>query len=120
MSCEPVTVWPFKGPAEEFPVAFSYARELAEGETITGVIEVSVTVISGTDGNPSAIKGSEPQIDGSKVRMFVRGGVPGATYALVCDVSTSTGKKLSRPAILPVEVPERWNQYRRVINPTTT
>lgn len=120
MSCAAVTVWPFKGPAEEFPVAFSYARELAEGETITSVLAVTVIVLNGVDANPDAIKGSAPEIAGSEVRMFVRGGLPGVTYALVCDVATSAGQKLSRPAHLPVEVPERWNQYRRVINPTTT
>lgn len=119
MSCA-LTVWPFKGPAEEFRVAFSYARELAEGETIISVLGVTVTVVSGVDANPAAIKGSTPVIEGNQVRMFVRGGLPGVTYALVCDVSTSAGQKLSRPAHLPVEVPERWNQYRRVINPTTT
>lgn len=119
MSCAAVTVWPFKGPAEEFPVAFSYARELAEGETITSVLAVTVTVLNGVDADPNAIKGSTPEIAGSEVRMFVRGGQPGATYALVCLAATSAGRKLARPAHLPVELPERWNQYRRVINPTT-
>lgn len=119
MSCAAVTLWQFKGPAEEFPVAFSFARELAEGETIAGVIDVAVTVVSGVDANPEQIKGSAPQIDGAEVRLIVRGGEPGVTYALVCLAATSAGRKLARPAHLPVELPERWNQYRRVINPTT-
>lgn len=117
MNCA-LTVWPFKGPAEEFPVAFSYARELAEGETIISVLEVTVTVVSGVDANPAAIKGSTPVVEGNQVRMFVRDGLPGVTYALVCYVLTSAGRKLARPAHLPVELPERWNQYRAVYQPT--
>lgn len=118
MSCAAVTVWKFKGPDEEFPVAFSFVRELAEGETITSVIGVAVTVVSGTDASPEAIKGSAPEIAAAEVRMFVRGGLPGVTYALVCHVATSAGRKLARPAHLPVELPERWNQYRAVYQPT--
>lgn len=118
MSCAAVTLWKFKGPDEEFPVAFSFARELAEDETITSVIDVVVTVVSGIDATPEEIKGSAPEIAGAEVRMVVRGGEPGVTYALVCYVLTSAGRKLARPAHLPVELPERWNQYRAVYQPT--
>jgi len=113
-------VWPFKDPEEAFACAFSFARELAEGETITGTPSITVAVVNGTDASPASLKSGGPVIEGGRVLQRLVGGVAGVTYSLTCIASTSEGNTLARAAILPVEVASRWNQYRRVINPTTT
>lgn len=112
-------MWPFKDPQEAFACAFDFALELIEGETLTGTPSVAVAVVDGTDASPNSIKSGAPVIEGGRVLQRLVGGVAGVTYSLTCIASTSEGNILARAAILPVEVASRWNQYRRVINPTT-
>lgn len=123
MNC-PVALWPFKGPDESFPVAFSYARELAAdglapGESLVGTPTVVIGVVSGVDPNPDAMKATVPVIDGNQVVLWLAGGIAGVTYWLICYAQTSGGKTLARAAELPVEIPSRWNQYRRLSTPST-
>lgn len=113
-------VWPFKDPEEAFACAFDFALELIEGETLTGTPSITVAVVDGTDNSPASLKSGAPVIEGGRVLQRLVGGVAGVTYSLTCIASTSEGNTLARAAILPVEVASRWNQYRRVINPTTT
>jgi hypothetical protein len=119
MSCA-TAHWPFKDPSEAFACAFDFALELADGETISGTPTVTVVVVGGTDASPSALTAGAPVIEGGRVLQRLVGGVAGVTYSLTCIASTSEGNTLARAAILPVEVASRWNEYRRVINPTTT
>lgn len=113
-------VWPFKDPEEAFACAFDFALELIEGETLTGTPSITVAVVDGADASPASLKSGAPVIEGGRVLQRLVGGVAGVTYSLTCIASTSEGNTLARAAILPVEVASRWNQYRRVINPTTT
>lgn len=120
MSAPHAARWPFKDPEEAFACAFDFARELAEGETLSGTPSITVAVVDGTDATPAAIKSGAPVIEGGRVLQRLVGGLAGVTYSLTCIASTSKGNTLARAAILPVEVASRWNEYRRVINPTTT
>ena len=120
MSAPHAARWPFKDPQEAFACAFDFARELAEGVTLSGTPSIAVKVVGGTDASPNSIKSGAPLIEGGRVLQRLVGGSPGVTYSLTCIASTSEGNTLARAAILPVEVASRWNQYRRVINPTTT
>lgn len=110
--------WPFKDPGEAFACAFDFSRELNEGETLVGTPEVIVAVVTGTDTSPAAIKSGAPVIEGARVLQRLVGGVAGVTYSITCLATTSEGNTLARAAILPVEVASRWNDYRRIINPT--
>jgi hypothetical protein len=120
MSAPHATRWPFKDPQEAFACAFDFALELIEGETLTGTPSITVAVTDGTDASPASLKAGAPVIEGGRVLQRLVGGVAGVTYSLTCIASTSEGNTLARAAILPVEVASRWNEYRRVINPTTT
>ncbi len=110
--------WPFKDPNEAFACAFDFALELVEGETITGTPQITVAVVTGTDTSPAAIKSGAPVIEGARVLQRLVGGVAGVAYSITCLATTSEGNTLARAAILPVEVASRWNDYRRIINPT--
>lgn len=118
MSTATTAQWPFKDPGEAFACAFDFARELVEGESITGSPQVAVAVVRGTDSEPAAIKSGNPVIEGGRVLQRLVGGVAGVTYSLTCLATTSEGNTLARAAILPVEVAARWNDYRRIITPT--
>lgn len=107
MSIDPILL-PGKYVDERIVVSCDFAKRLPHGVGLgTGTAEVTVTVLSGSDGNPEAILSGSPTISGTKVLQFVVGGVDGVTYKMVFEVDTdeSTPQHLVEELDLPVEVP---------------
>jgi hypothetical protein len=111
-----------KHPASKQIATFDATANLASGETLTGIISTTVTVIRGNDPNPSAVVAVNPvptinatQITvpapsgpvtiaaGSAVQCNLTGGLDGTWYLIsfVCTTSNPT-KVLTLEAILPV------------------
>ena len=92
--------WPAKDPAERFRVRFRFGNRLADGETIT--VAMSITVASGADATPSAVLDGAVSVSGGDAWQWVKDGVDGTAYAIRALATTSTGQKLVAVAILPV------------------
>lgn len=87
---------PDKHPTDRRQVAFGFANYLAESETISSK---AMTV-------PAAIvDGAGSSIVGSDVLLWVTGGVAGATYRIVCTITTSAGRIEAMEADLRVVQP---------------
>jgi hypothetical protein len=84
------------------PNGFDFTSRLAAGETLTGVPTVTVTVYSGTDPNPSAVKSGAASISGNTVVQKFTGGLAGVIYSVVAACSTSLGQSLQQWAYLVV------------------
>ncbi len=95
------SIWPAKDPAEALVADFSFANEIAVGETIASA-QISCSVLSGKDATPSAVLSGAPNISGSSVLQRFHGGVAGATYLMRCVATLSSGRVLALAAILPV------------------
>lgn len=81
---------------------FDFTSSLAEGETLTGAPTVTVTVYSGTDANPSAVKSGAASISGNAVLQKFTGGLSGVVYSVVAGCTTSLGQYLEQWAYLVV------------------
>ena len=111
-----------KHPASKRVATFDATANLASGETLTSIISTTVTVIRGTDPNPSAVVAANPaptinatQItvltpsgpvtiaSGSAAQCNLTGGLDGTWYLIsfVCTTS-NPNKVLTLEAILPV------------------
>lgn len=82
-------ILPEKASGETIPLVVSFADRLQYGESINGAT-VQVTVLSGTDANPSAMLSGSPSFTSSTVTQIITGGVIGVTY-MVVFVVTGTG-----------------------------
>ena len=111
-----------KHPASKRVATFDATANLASGETLTSIISTTVTVIRGTDPNPSAVVAANPapainaaQITvpapsgpvtiaaGSAVQCNLTGGLDGTWYLISFVCATSNPNKvLTLEAILPV------------------
>jgi hypothetical protein len=69
---------------------FSLQAELVDGQTIASAT-VDQTVRSGGSG---ALTIGTPAISGGRVQVQITGGVEGSTYALTCEITTSSGSKI--------------------------
>jgi hypothetical protein len=87
-------------------VTFSFALELAVGETLSSA-SVAATVYSGTDAIPGAIISGSAAISEGQVTQIIINGVEGVTYLLTATVTTSAGESLTREGYLVIapEVP---------------
>lgn len=83
---------PAKKPSERESFAFNFAQLLPAGVTIASAVW-TVTVVQGTDSNPSAMVSGSPLIQGSKVSQLIIGGVDGVEYCLSCQATFSDGQK---------------------------
>ena len=95
------TTWPAKDPAEKLVCTFDFSPELDAGETLDAAT-TSVTLLAGSDGNPSALLDGAVQITGGAVLQSFSGGVDGATYLFRCLATLSSGRVLALAATLPV------------------
>lgn len=77
---------------EEFDtITFPFGAWVGPGQTIA-LADVTVTVASGADGTPEAMRVGAPQVQGSSVLQEVVGRVVGVDYKLRCKVTRSDGK----------------------------
>lgn len=94
---------PDKDSREIITVARGFAKLLSAGETLSaGTAVVTVSVKSGTDPNPNAMKSGSPSIVGSDVLQKIISGIDGNDYIITFEVQTSLGHKYVEAVILPV------------------
>lgn len=94
-------IFEIKPPTDTKNFVFNFDGDLAVGETIS-TQQVTATVWSGTDANPSAIISGSASASGSNVTQKITGGTTGVTYRLLCTVTTSGGQTLTRAGYLAV------------------
>lgn len=97
-----------KRQAETISYFGDFRDVLASGETITGQL-VTITCISGTDPNPSAMLYEGVDLDNSftVLEQRIRQGVVGCIYDILFTANTSLGntyEKFTRLAILPTNI----------------
>ena len=78
---------------ETIILSHDYVNLLASGETIS-TVEWDVSVVSGTDASPNAMKSGAVSISGSKVSQKIIGGLVGVTYRQKAKATTSQGQIL--------------------------
>lgn len=86
---------------ETIILTVDFAKELATGETIIAA-EWDVSVVSGTDATPNAMKSGAVSIAGTKVSQTIFGGISGVTYRQKAKATTSAGQILVVSAHLDV------------------
>lgn len=77
-----------KATAEVEYFFWDFSRLLVGGETIS-TATITVTVVSGSDASPSAIKSGSTTHTNGVVKQLITGGVNGVFYLLSCAVTTS-------------------------------
>jgi hypothetical protein len=90
---------------EKLVLTFDFTNGLAAGETLNGVMTVSVSVVRGKDSAPNAILNGACQLDvtSKMVLQEVQGGIRGCEYLVKVAAPTSNPKKvLVMAAVLPV------------------
>lgn len=90
---------------EKLVLTFDFTNGLAAGETLNGVMTVTVSVARGKDAAPNAILNGACQLDATskKVLQEVQGGIKGTEYLIKAVAPTSNPKKvLVMAAVLPV------------------
>lgn len=73
-----------KDPNEVVTVTFDFTN-LASSVSVSSV---NVTVMSGTDGNPNAMKSGAATTSGAKVLQSITGGISGNAYKITCTVTS--------------------------------
>jgi hypothetical protein len=79
---------PEKAVGETIPLVVNFGDRLQYGESINGCT-VAITVLSGTDANPSAMLSGSPSFTSNTVTQAVTAGVVGVTYMVVFVVTAS-------------------------------
>lgn len=95
-----------KHPNETLPVLFDFSSQiaLADGEIVSAVNTVTVSVLRGVDPSPGDILSGSASIVGDvQVRQMVSGGVDGCWYEIACLVTTNGGQSIRMPFVLKVE-----------------
>lgn len=109
--------FPTKDPKETWPLTFDASSELADGETLTGVTNTTVTLLRGTDDQPqNVVTGAAVNTDaltvgpyaiaaGKGVQAIATGGNDDCEYLIRITCSTSNpDKKPTLKAVLPVAI----------------
>jgi hypothetical protein len=97
--------FPILEPAEEWPLTFNFANDLATGETLTSIVAVTITLAAGTDPNPTAIANGLAGIDPTNTQVIVpvKAGVLNCDYQILVTVATTNSlKELTCIGILPI------------------
>lgn len=99
-------ILPAVGAIEAHIITFDFSDELNPGETLQGIVTLSVVASAGIDPNPAAIMAGVPAYNKApftQVQIPVSGGVSGCDYFFVATSRTTNGNKiLSRYALLQV------------------
>jgi hypothetical protein len=94
-----------KDPAESVLLAFNFAPGLAPGVTLSGLPQVALSVILGTDANPGAVLNGAAGFDSTLTQVVqpVTGGLDGCEYQFrVVSATTSAKTTLTCYGVLPV------------------
>lgn len=91
-----------KDPVETENFYFNWAGKLQNGETIS-TATVTMTVASGVDANPSAMKSGNAVINGTLVKQVLQGGLNGVTYNASCAITTNLGSNYA-PLVATLQV----------------
>ncbi|HXG58129.1 MAG TPA: hypothetical protein VNL91_03830 [Thermoanaerobaculia bacterium] len=95
--------FPAKRPAEETPVTIRCHGDLTDpDETVATIDTLTVVVVKGEDANPADILDGAAVPQGKDIIIPVHGGLAGVSYLIIPFYTTSLGRKLYAPAILPV------------------
>lgn len=85
-----VEIWPEVRVGERVPAEFDISAELLYGDAIT-VVDVSVTLLAGTDATPSALKDGDAVVKGARVFQWLAATQP-CSYRVVCRATTQYGR----------------------------
>lgn len=94
-----------KDPSEKQVLTFDFSLGLAQGETLTTPVTVSITVLNGTDPTPAAVlAGGNAFVPGNlQYSVPVQGGIDLTDYDIVVKAATTNpAKSLALGGILPV------------------
>lgn len=94
-------VFEIKPPTDTRLFYFDFTSNLAVAETIS-TQEVTATVYSGTDANPSAIISGSASASGAEVSQKITAGTLGVVYTLLCTITTSLGQTLTQAGYLAI------------------
>jgi len=89
--------------AETVSIVLSFADLMQPGDSIVGTPVVTVTVATGTDGNPSNLLYQGVTVTrGNTVEQRFRLGIPGVIYALLFTIITGAGDTLDKECYLAI------------------
>ena len=89
--------------AETVSIVLSFADLMQPGDSIVGTPVVTVTVATGTDGNPSnLLYQGVTVIRGNTVEQRFRLGIPGVIYVLLFTIVTIAGDTLDKECYLAI------------------
>jgi len=91
-----------KEPGEIITLAFDFVEVV--GSQALSAPQVTISVVSGTDGSPSSMLSGSAVALGSKVTQRVIGGLAGVTYKLRAQVDAADGSRYVLAGLLPVRV----------------
>ena len=93
--------------AETVSIILSFAEDLPAGDSILGTPTITVSLLTGTDTNPSNMLYGVVSIhNGTDVEQRFRLGIPGNIYYILYQVVTTNGLRFEKDcylAIIPVE-----------------
>lgn len=92
-----------KDPLEIIPLDFDFTA-LLDGQKISGVPTVAVTVYTGTDASPASILSGSVVVTGDRARQNVTGGLADVEYLVRVTVTTNAGLKHTIGRVLPVKL----------------
>jgi hypothetical protein len=89
---------------EQVNLRFPFATEMETGETISAV-QIICTLTSGVDSTPTQSLVGVPQINALtfEVLQQIKGRVAPVVYKVKCVATLSSGRKLARVGLLPVQ-----------------
>lgn len=90
-----------KDPGETFTLTFNFASDLGDAETISSAT-VDVTVVRGSDGNPSALLSGADSNTTTTVSQKITGGSNDTDYKVKVTATTSASNIFVLAAIVPV------------------
>lgn len=90
-----------KTPSETRTQVFEFLSLLGTGETVSSAT-VTVTVWSGVDANPSALKSGATTCSGTRVTQTFTGGLEGVIYLITVLGTTSLSQVVSLQSLLAV------------------
>jgi hypothetical protein len=84
-------LFPVKDPGESVVLTFNMASNLPTGVTLTGVPNITVNVLEGTDPSPSSILNGGSSLDSTLTMVLqpVLGGLSGVLYEVKATVNTT-------------------------------
>jgi hypothetical protein len=93
-----------KDASEKLTVTLSFVAGLLTGETITSPFSVACSCLLGFDAAPSALLSGAATIDlvNGLILQSVDGGTKVVDYLISANAMTTTGRRLTVDAILPV------------------